>query len=258
MVEEAVLEKAKTLVEKISALLGVQPSFYLYGSVALDDYRPGWSDIDFLCLTPAPVSEADAEKLVTLRQALQEQYGDPEYRSFEGAVLWEKAFWSQTPCTTVYWGTSGQRVQAHYTMDCFSRYELLTSGILLCGEDHRSCWQLPDRAKLYDGVRFHYETIRLHASDTGESLYSCGWLLDIARCLYTLRTGEVIAKTAAGEWALQLGLCPSPESLEKALEIRRNPALFFTDENCRRWCGALGPVIQEFADVLERELNLVQ
>lgn len=252
----SVLGKAKILYREISDLLGARPSFYLYGSVVLDDYRPGWSDIDFLCLAPSPVSEIAAEKLVTLRQVLEKQYRDPEYRAFEGAVLWEEAFWSKTPCASVYWGTSGQRVQTNYTLDCFSRYELLTSGVLLFGEDHRSRWELPSRTELRHAVRFHYDTIRLHASDTGESLYSCGWLLDIARCLYTLRTGEVIAKTAAGEWALELGLCPSPAAMERALAIRKDPALFFTDTGCRRWCGTLGPEIQRFADVLERELNL--
>lgn len=250
-----VLEKSEVLYREISALLGTQPSFYLYGSMTMNDYRPGWSDIDLLCLTPAPVTEDAAGMLVNLRQALQEQYHDKLYRSFEGAILQEEAFQNGTPCTAVYWGTSGQRIQKGYALDCFSRYELLTSGILLFGEDHRSRWELPGYDELRSAVHSHYDSIRLNAAKTGESLYSCGWLLDIARCLYTLRTGKVIAKTAAGEWALEAGLCPSPEAMEKALAIRKNPELFFTDSDCRKWCGALDPEIQKFADVLERELK---
>lgn len=251
-----VLEKSKILYREIAALLGASSSFYLYGSVTMDDYRPGWSDIDFLCLAPSQISEETAKALVNLRQTLQERYRDEVYRSFEGVITWEDAFWDAAPCTTVYWGTSGQRIRSEYSLDCFSRYALLSSGILLFGKDRRNRWKLPDYKELKSAVNSHYHSIRLHAAQTGESLYSCGWLLDIARCLYTLRTGKVTAKTAAGEWALENELCPSPEVMEKVLEIRRNPAIFREDSQCRRWCGTLNPEIQKFADVLERELKL--
>jgi len=57
-------------------------------------------------------------------------------------------------------------------------------------------------------VERHYGAIRKHAVTTDESLYAAGRLLDIARCLYTLRTGKVIARTQAGRWALEQGLAP--------------------------------------------------
>ena len=31
-------------------------TLYLYGSAVLGDFRPGWSDLDILCLTAAPLS----------------------------------------------------------------------------------------------------------------------------------------------------------------------------------------------------------
>lgn len=251
-----VLEKSGILYREIAALLGASPAFYLYGSVTLDDYKPGWSDIDFLCLAPSQIPEETAKALVNLRQTLQERYRDEAYRSFEGAILWENAFWNSSPCTTVYWGTSGQQICSAYSLDAFSRYVLLSSGVLLFGKDQRNRWELPDYKELKSAVSRHYHSIRLHAAQTGESLYSCGWLLDIARCLYTLRTGKVTAKTAAGEWALENELCPSPEVMEKVLEIRRNPAVFREDPQCRKWCSTLNPEIQAFADVLERELKL--
>ncbi len=42
---------------------------WLYGSVALDDFRLGWSDIDFVALTDGPISESQAERLLFLRKA---------------------------------------------------------------------------------------------------------------------------------------------------------------------------------------------
>ena len=40
------------------------PSVYLYGSVALRDFKPGWSDIDLLVLTRDPISDYQAHKLL--------------------------------------------------------------------------------------------------------------------------------------------------------------------------------------------------
>lgn len=75
----------------------------------------------------------------------------------------------------------------------------------------------------YADVKRHYETIRKYAQKTGRNLYSFGWLLDIARCLYTLRTGKIIAKTAAADWALENNLCPVPDALKAAVKVRRVP-----------------------------------
>ena len=45
-------------------------TLYLYGSAVLGDFRPGWSDLDILCLTAAPLSPDTAGRLVLLRQEL--------------------------------------------------------------------------------------------------------------------------------------------------------------------------------------------
>ncbi len=253
--EQKLQEAMKKMQEEIFRIILSSASLYLYGSAALNDFRPGWSDIDILCLSEQPLSEKTAENLVTLRQSMEAEYRDSIYRSFEGNILWEKAFWDKSSCTAVYWGTSGQRITNGCRLDCFSMYELLTDGKVLAGPDRRAKGRLPSYKELREGVLHHYETIREHGGETGESLYSCGWLLDISRCLYTLRTGKVISKTAAGEWALAQGLCPDPQTMVRALEIRKNPKLFLDDPVCRQWCGTLHPKIQEFADVLEQEIK---
>lgn len=84
----------------------------------------------------------------------------------------------------------------------------------------------PSFSDLYADVERHYETIRKYAQKTGRNLYSFGWLLDIARCLYTLCTGKIIAKTAAADWALENDLCPVPDALKIAVKARRNPCIY--------------------------------
>ena len=118
----------------------------------------------------------------------------------------------------------------------------------------RACLPCPDADALRRAVAAHLQTIRRHAAVTGSSVYACGWLLDIARGLYTLRTGALIAKTAAGEWALAEGLCPDADALRHALTIRRNPALARLPEE-QAYLAGLGPAIQRFADVLEDALD---
>jgi len=225
------------------------PTVYLYGSCALGDLRPGWSDIDLLILTPRALTQAQAERLVPLRQELLAQEpGNPYYRAFEGAVISADAFrWRRTDEPAAYWGTSGERIRQGYALDCFSMLCLLEHGQLICGEDVRPLLRRPALEELRHGVAGHLNTLRQHGR--GErSLYAYGWLLDTARCLYTLRTGRIIAKTAAGEWALQEGLCPEEEALRRAIAARQNPA----GADLEYACG-LTEVIQRFADVLEGE-----
>lgn len=47
-------------------------SVYLYGSVTLQDYKDGWSDIDLICFTSERISSSEAEQLLMLRQTLSE------------------------------------------------------------------------------------------------------------------------------------------------------------------------------------------
>ncbi len=129
------------------------------------------------------------------------------------------AFLSGKKDTVVYWGTSGERITNTYRFNSFSMTELLERGRLLYGEDIRDELRLPSFPMLYEDVRCHYETIREFARMTERTLYSFGWMLDIARCIYTLRTGKIIAKTRAAMWALENELCPTPDILEYALQV---------------------------------------
>ncbi len=82
------------MVNRIVSIIGdCKPSIYLYGSVALDDFKLGWSDIDILVLTREGITEPQANELVGLRQAmLVQEPNNPYYRSFEGGMLTLEAF----------------------------------------------------------------------------------------------------------------------------------------------------------------------
>ena len=239
----------------VDILEGCAVSIYIYGSLALGDFRPGWSDIDILVLTEKEITEGQAGRLVNLRQVmLEEQPDNRYYRCFEGGMLSLNAFRLGEKDRVVYWGTSGERITDSYDFDSFSMCELLESGILIWGRDVRDRLSRPAFDELRADVRRHYEAIRKYARETERSFYSFGWLLDISRCLYTLRTGKIIAKTAAGEWALKENLCPCAEALARAVDIRKEPARYLRDEGVLDEAQALGGSVQSYADVLEREL----
>ncbi|MGN0763855.1 MAG: aminoglycoside adenylyltransferase domain-containing protein, partial [Aristaeellaceae bacterium] len=201
-------------------------SLYLYGSAAMDDFRPGWSDLDLLCLTRSPLSPAQADALLPLRQSLAEANpAVPFLRCAEGAVLSLAECRSSRCVRAVVWGSCGERLSDGWSPEAFTLLSLHQCGRFLAGEEVRASLPRPDASLLRGAVAAHMLTIRRHAVVTGSSVYSCGWLLDIARGLYTLRTGALIAKTSAGEWALAEGLCPDADALRHALTLRRNPAL---------------------------------
>ena len=246
----------REMTAQISAILP-DASIYLYGSVVLGDFCFGWSDIDILVLTHKEISEAAAQKLVRLRQALASMEPDNlYYRSFEGGMLTLGAFCSGAPDRVVYWGTSGERITDAYAFDSFCMSELMENGILLYGKEIRSQLRMPDFAMLRADVMRHYEAIRKYAQDAGNILYAFGWLLDIARCLYTLRTGKIATKTSAGAWALETGLCPVPDALRTALMVRKAPAMYKNDLQVAECAKSLLSQIRQFADVLGRELDL--
>jgi len=178
---------------------------------------------------------------------------------FEGGMLSLDAFLKRIGGTSVvYWGTSGQRIAGHYLFGSICMKELLDGGVLLHGGDVRGQMVYPRFEQLVEDIARYYDIIRIEAQTTDRSLYSYGWLLDISRCIYTLRTGEIIAKTAAGEWALAEGICPCPELLRKTLDIRKDPLA--SKERSGTWelAERLGPDVQRFADVLEAELGSKQ
>ena len=228
----------------VSVLTDNKPTIYLFGSVSLDDFKLGWSDIDIAVLTEHEITEQQADTLVGLRQAILERYpGNPYFRLFEGGMLSANAFLNGKNERTIYWGTSGQRITDNWMMDSFGMTELLENGILVYGDDIRGKMNYPTYAQMRGDIARHVQAVQKYGD-------SVGWLLDIARGIYTLRTGKVIAKTAAGEWALENGLCPDTDAIRKALQIRKDPTKYSKEDK-----KIENSVVQRFADVIDAEFT---
>lgn len=170
----------------------------------MNDFKPGWSDIDLLCLTAETITDEQARKLVNLGQTLSFYEKQPLYfHYFEGAIVAWPAFKSRSCTKVVYRGAGKQRIDHSYFVRSLFR-------IFPDTKRYITVWRrYPGRAvpavlyRARQAVIHHYDTIRNYALNTSGSVYACGWLLDIARGIYTLRTGSVIAKKpkrAYGRW----------------------------------------------------------
>lgn len=247
-------ESVNCMLQNIISITGKDISVAMYGSVILEDFRLGWSDLDIICLTAKPLSALQAEKLVTLRQDLFEKYpGNKYFRLFEGGILSQEAFFKQQADRVIYWGTSGQKLKDMYVLGAFEIMQMVKYRKVLYGKDVFECIKYPQKEEIISAINAHLQTIRKYGHTTGQSIYSIGWLLDIARCLYTLKTNDIISKTAAGEWALKEGLAPDKKVLQKAIEIRKKPLLF--DDLQKTWAEKLDTYVQAFADVLQKHLE---
>ena len=236
-------------------LESVQPSIYLYGSVTAEDFRPGWSDIDLLVLTQEPITETQADLLLTLRQQLAQRDPDtPYYRAFEGGMLDLGRFLTNESTRVVYWGTTGERIKERHDFSAFDRASLLQNGQLLLGKDVRRHFEMPEYPEIATAVISHAVSIRQHGKGA-RSLYAYGWLLDIARCMYTLVNGRLTTKTTAAQWALDEHLCPCPAELSMALTVRRQPELI-RDESVLAYAEGLTEAIQSFLNLLEKALGM--
>lgn len=199
------------LLERIRAILGGQlVGMYLYGSLAIGDFDPAGSDIDFLVVTGGDLAD---EQLASL-QEMHRQFdrgGSPWAARVEAAYLPVQAL-NQVPEKEVLYpqvekGTALFRgpLEDGWT---FQRHTLLQHGIVVWG---------PGLGKLIQAVSMEEMRQAAYAIMDGwleQSRGNAEWIawarrreaqsfmvLTLCRLLFSLGTGEVTSKLGAARWA---------------------------------------------------------
>jgi hypothetical protein len=186
---------------------GLVQGLYLAGSVALGDYRPGVSDIDFVAVTARP---ADPEVLRTVHKGLRSRHPGP---FFDGLYLRYEDLQRDPELVP-----PGPAVQ-EWRLEPESRFErnlvtwhvLAQGGVAVRGPAVENLAIYTDWPALAGATRRNlvdYWTpwlARGGRGPTGLTRWACAWgVLGVARLRHTLAAGRITTKTEAASYALEV------------------------------------------------------
>jgi hypothetical protein len=184
---------------------------YLVGSVALDDYQPGQSDIDFVAVTDTALTPSELEQLGRFHSELRRTVLRPK---LDGVyVTWpelqaEPAGLSVPYCLDDRFASSGGFAANPVTWYMMHRYAIPMRGPakpivrhdkeLLrrwCRENLQSYW-----TGWVHGARTHFW--RWLFSFSRQAIV---WgVLGVTRLHATIKTGDILSKSVAGTYALEV------------------------------------------------------
>jgi hypothetical protein len=226
-------------------LPGTVDGLYLGGSLALDDYHLGQSDIDFVAVTREPLDAAALDELAAIHAELRprlhfdgiyvtydELTGDPAAARapavHEGRLARSGGF----EANPVVWHTLAHRAIPVRGPDpgrlaVWSDPEALRRW---CAGNLTGYWAgLVDRWRAATPVR---ELVVHH--------YGLPWLvLGVARLQYTIATGEITSKAGAGRWALDHCEARRRPVLSTCLALREGESVELYDDPGTVWDDGL-------------------
>jgi hypothetical protein len=251
-----------------AAAPGVVAGLYLVGSVALDDFHPRSSDVDFIAVSSAPMSESSRQALASVHADLAAETGRP---AFEGIYVTFGEL-TRSPVDTagpvhhdgeLAFGPGGRSPVEWAT--------LARHGVPVRGPDPAQLSVHADAAELtawtLENLDQYWKRWITQSKDLATRTamamltdWGVAWgVLGVSRQHYTVATGQITSKTGAGRYALgrfpagwhgvideALRCRPEPVSAPapgRAPEQRRAQAIAFMEaagEDCRR-LGAARP-----------------
>ncbi|WP_160673559.1 nucleotidyltransferase domain-containing protein [Clostridium sp. C8-1-8] len=248
------LKALEEFVDKANVILNNSiMSAYCFGSAIYDDFHIGYSDLDFFIIADKIITRDDFEKFSLLRSEYK-ILNHPYLSVLEGEVISHKAIHNDIESNIIYWGTSKDRLNKRYGLSGFSLKGLMHKGYLIFGKELRNELPDPSDEEMLSQVNHMIDTIREYAKTTDEDIHSVDWLFLISQSIYWLKSSNVTGKTNSAKWIMDSCAYSWRDYLNKAIEIRLDPALAKLDEN-KRWLKELGDVIQLACDTLVSERN---
>jgi hypothetical protein len=189
-------------------LPGLVAGFYLAGSVALGGFNPRFSDIDFVALLSRPVEANDWQALARIHRTIERKYpawklegiylqpvdvgcraGEPlPFPAFHDGRLKPSRSAGLNPVT--WWILKQRGIALRGARAADLPFEVDWAGLL---------------AWMHGNLNSYWKpwTVRPVRLLTLLSDYGLQWaVLGVLRPFYTLREGEIVTKTQAGEYAL--------------------------------------------------------
>lgn len=230
-----------------ATLPGLIEGFYLSGSVALNDYHPGRSDIDFVAVTSETLGVNDIAALARALRSFRSRRPSP---ALDGVFLtWRDLAHGpdavQGPRPMVNSGAFAVSSSGG-ALNPVSWHTLHRSGNKILGRDLDAVALWHDETRLHTWVRSNVESYwvpwlrRRRSLLTGPGLgalrpWSAEWgVLGICRMHFTLTEGSIASKVAAGTHALDhFAPCWHP-IIREAMRIRTGGVRLYRDPFRRR------------------------
>jgi predicted nucleotidyltransferase len=229
---------------------------YVVGSVALNDWHAGSSDIDIIAITTEPADEEMAGALLTAHAVFAERCPRP---TVDGPFLaWGDLTLSPQGVTRP-WTLDGQ---FHHDAECFELnpvtwYTLATYGVRVRGPEPVDLEIPLDNDALVrfviDNSRNYWRLIHeqftaavgeLRDSDMLSSSVPVWCLLGACRMLYTATTADVTSKSGAGLWAADTLGDEHRAACEAVVALRAEPEHDVTFELLRASADAMGEAVK--------------
>ncbi len=180
---------------------------YLDGSLAIGEFEPDKSDIDFVVVTDADVFSTIFEVLKTMHQRIAggaSRWG----RELEGSYISKRALrYERRPAAHPYIDRGSVLAMVHPETGYWPihRYMLREHGVVLAGPLPHTLIDPVAPEDLRDAVRGilreWWTPMLTEGPLLQNSLYRCYAVLTMSRMLYTLRHGTIVTKPVAAKWA---------------------------------------------------------
>jgi predicted nucleotidyltransferase len=206
---------------------------YLFGSLAVGDFDPDSSDIDFLIVTTEEIHRDVLVHLQTMHIEIYRAHSSRLAREIEASYIPKDALWEYdiTNRDHPHIDRGGDQLQIEpHDMDWIvQRYSLREYGIVVEGppiESLIATISLTElRQALWDLVDYWWLPMCDVPTSLEDEAYRTYAIFTMCRLLYTTQHGQVVSKIKAGHWAVET-LDTRWESLvQRALDHRSGTPL---------------------------------
>lgn len=190
-------------------------AFYIYGSLSLDAFKYGLSDIDFAAVLREGISSADLDVLKKIHADIRRMFPKVD---LSGIYVMENDLESTSestkPCPRFIDGKL--RTMKKFNKDTIDAYQLKKYGIAVKGKEANSLSYITDWDILIANMKSNLNTYWQDWKNGCEEFLSLKYIvslfslrmiqwgvLGVSRLYYTFRERDIISKAGAGEYALK-------------------------------------------------------
>ncbi|RNL84605.1 nucleotidyltransferase domain-containing protein [Halostreptopolyspora alba] len=219
---------------------GLVEGLYLTGSVALGDFHPHASDVDFVVITARRPTDTDSESLRRAHARTRALLPRPQFNGVH--LVWDDLTNDPMSCGPVASVLGGRfRNRASADVNPVTWHVLAERGIAIRGPlpVELDVWDEPESLRAWSLGNLDQQWRRWRARAgwlvTPRGLAALGSLvpswsvLSVSRLHFTLRTGEITSKSGAGRYALHAFPDRWQRIVNECLRVRRNttvPSLY--------------------------------